>query len=93
MAQVHACYARTDETHDASLFDALPEERRRSSRGIEVGQIFYFGTKYSEAMGASVVNDQGARVPVHMGSHGIGVSRLIGAIIGVNPNTLSRRAP
>ena len=74
-------YARTDETHDASLFDALPEERRRSSRGIEVGQIFYFGTKYSEAMGASVVNDQGARVPVHMGSHGIGVSRLIGAII------------
>ena len=74
-------YARTDETHDANLFDALPEERRRSSRGIEVGQIFYFGTKYSEAMGASVVNDQGARVPVHMGSHGIGVSRLIGAII------------
>ena len=74
-------YARTDETHDASLFDALPEERRCSSRGIEVGQIFYFGTKYSEAMGANVVNDQGVRVPVHMGSHGIGVSRLIGAII------------
>ncbi|MDP5359837.1 MAG: proline--tRNA ligase, partial [Paracoccaceae bacterium] len=74
-------YARTDETHDEALFNAIPEERRRTARGIEVGQIFYFGTKYSEAMGANVVNDQGDRVPVHMGSHGIGVSRLLGAII------------
>ena len=74
-------YARTDETHDAALFDALPEERRRTSRGIEVGQIFYFGTKYSEAMGATVTNADGQNVPVHMGSHGIGVSRLVGAII------------
>ncbi len=74
-------YARTDETHDAALFDAIPEERRKSSRGIEVGQIFYFGTKYSDSMGANVVNDKGERVPVHMGSHGIGVSRLVGAII------------
>lgn len=76
-----APYARTDETHDAALFDAIPEARRKTSRGIEVGQIFYFGTKYSDAMGANVVNDQGERVPVHMGSHGIGVSRLLGAII------------
>ncbi|MFD1911720.1 proline--tRNA ligase [Halodurantibacterium flavum] len=76
-----APYARTDETHDAALFDQIPEERRKSSRGIEVGQIFYFGTKYSEPMGAVVVNDKGERVPVHMGSHGIGVSRLLGAII------------
>ena len=53
-------YARTDETHDAALFDAVPEDRRRTARGIEVGQIFYFGTKYSEAMGATVVNDQQA---------------------------------
>ena len=74
-------YARTDETHDEALFNEIPEERRRSARGIEVGQIFYFGTKYSEAMGANVVNDAGERVPVHMGSHGIGVSRLVGAII------------
>jgi len=74
-------YARTDETHDAALFDAIPEERRKTSRGIEVGQIFYFGTKYSESMGAQVVTDSGERVPVHMGSHGIGVSRLLGAII------------
>lgn len=74
-------YARTDETHDAALFDAIPEERRKTSRGIEVGQIFYFGTKYSDSMGATVVTDTGERVPVHMGSHGIGVSRLLGAII------------
>lgn len=74
-------YARTDETHDAALFEHVPEERRRVARGIEVGQIFYFGTKYSEPMGAVVVNDKGERVPVHMGSHGIGVSRLLGAII------------
>ena len=74
-------YARTDETHDQALFDAIPEERRRTARGIEVGQIFYFGTKYSDAMNAVVVAENGERVPVHMGSHGIGVSRLIGAII------------
>lgn len=74
-------YARTDETHDAALFEAVPEARRRVGRGIEVGQIFYFGTKYSEAMGATVVTADGGRVPVEMGSHGIGVSRLLGAII------------
>ncbi|AXI47459.1 proline--tRNA ligase [Sulfitobacter sp. SK012] len=74
-------YARTDETHDAALFEAVPEERRRVARGIEVGQIFYFGTKYSEAMGATVQGPDGKVVPVHMGSHGIGVSRLMGAII------------
>ncbi len=74
-------YARTDETHDVSVFHTIPAERQKTSRGIEVGQIFYFGTKYSEPMGAVVVNDKGERVPVHMGSHGIGVSRLLGAII------------
>ena len=74
-------YARTDETHDAALFDQIPEQHRKVGRGIEVGQIFYFGTKYSESMGAMVVNEKGERVPVEMGSHGIGVSRLLGAII------------
>ncbi|WGH79058.1 proline--tRNA ligase [Jannaschia ovalis] len=75
-------YARTDETHDQAKFEAqVPEERRRSARGIEVGQIFYFGTKYSEPMGATVQGPDGKPVPVHMGSHGIGVSRLVGAII------------
>ncbi|MEC7794646.1 MAG: proline--tRNA ligase [Pseudomonadota bacterium] len=74
-------YARTDETHDEALFNEIPEDRRRTARGIEVGQIFYFGTKYSEAMGANVQTADGQQVPVHMGSHGIGVSRLLGAII------------
>lgn len=74
-------YARTDETHDEVAFEKVPEERREVARGIEVGQIFYFGTKYSEAMGAMVQDSEGQTVPVHMGSHGIGVSRLVGAII------------
>ncbi len=74
-------YARTDETHDEALFNEVPEERRKVARGIEVGQIFYFGTKYSDALGATVQGPDGKPVAVHMGSHGIGVSRLLGAII------------
>ena len=74
-------YARTDETHNEAEFAKVPEERRRSARGIEVGQIFYFGTKYSDPLGATVNDGDGNAVPVHMGSHGIGVSRLLGAII------------
>ncbi|MEM9196472.1 MAG: proline--tRNA ligase [Pseudomonadota bacterium] len=79
-----ALYARTDETHDAQQFADVPSARQRQSRGIEVGQIFYFGTKYSEPLGAVVTGPDGARVPVHMGSHGIGVSRLLGALIEAN---------
>ncbi|MXU65376.1 proline--tRNA ligase [Oceanomicrobium pacificus] len=80
-----APYARTDETHDEALFEAeVPADRRKSARGIEVGQIFYFGTKYSEALGAEVVMPDGSRKPVEMGSHGIGVSRLVGALIEAN---------
>ncbi|MCF6443901.1 proline--tRNA ligase [Nereida sp. MMG025] len=81
MEEFTSRYARTDETHDEALFMQVPEDRRRTARGIEVGQIFYFGTKYSEAMGATVQGPDGKVVPVHMGSHGIGVSRLLGAII------------
>ena len=81
MEEFTALYARTDETHDEAVFTQIPEARRRVARGIEVGQIFYFGTKYSEPMGATVQGPDGKPVPVHMGSHGIGVSRLIGAII------------
>ncbi len=77
-------YARTDETHDEALFNQVPEDRRRVARGIEVGQIFYFGTKYSEPLGATVQGPDGKSVPVHMGSHGIGVSRLVGALIEAN---------
>jgi prolyl-tRNA synthetase len=80
-AEFTTLYARTDETHDPAAFAAVPEAHRKVGRGIEVGQIFYFSTKYSEPMGALVTNAEGDRVPVHMGSHGIGVSRLLGAII------------
>ena len=81
MEEFTALYARTDDTHDPEVFAQVPEGRQRSARGIEVGQIFYFGTKYSEPMGATVQGHDGKPVPVHMGSHGIGVSRLVGAII------------
>ena len=77
-------YARTEETHDTDLFNRLPIERQVKARGIEVGQIFYFGTKYSQAMGATVVMPDGSRKDVEMGSHGIGVSRLVGALIEAN---------
>ncbi len=81
MDEFTSLYARTDETHEEDLFNAVPEERRRVARGIEVGQIFYFGTTYSEPLGATVDDGKGGQTPIHMGSHGIGVSRLLGAII------------
>ncbi|MEW9918844.1 proline--tRNA ligase [Marimonas sp. MJW-29] len=81
MEEFTKLYARTDETHDEALFNQVPEDRRRVARGIEVGQIFYFGTKYSDPLGATVQGPDGKPVAVHMGSHGIGVSRLLGAII------------
>ena len=84
MEEFTSLYARTDETHDAAEFDKVPQERQMTARGIEVGQIFYFGTKYSESMGAEVVGQDGKKTPVHMGSHGIGVSRLLGALIEAN---------
>ena len=77
-------YARTEETHDKKIFEDLNVDLRQAGKGIEVGQIFYFGTKYSEAMNARVNLPDGSKVPVEMGSHGIGVSRLVGAIIEAN---------
>ena len=77
-----ALYAATEEMHDQSQFEAKTAEGDRlSARGIEVGHIFYFGTKYSEPLGAVVQGPDGQMVPVQMGSYGIGVSRLLGAII------------
>lgn len=73
-------YAATDEMHDAAAFDAIPEEDRLSARGIEVGHIFYFGTKYSQPMNLYVDSPQG-KTFVEMGSYGVGVSRLMGALI------------
>ena len=78
---VTGIYAATDEKHDEAAWDAVPPERRRQGRGIEVGQIFYFGTKYTRAMGVSVTGRDGEVVHPEMGSYGIGVSRLVGAEI------------
>jgi prolyl-tRNA synthetase len=74
-------YAATSEMHDAAAFDAVPADKRMSARGIEVGHIFYFGTKYSKPMGAKVMGPDGQEHEIHMGSYGIGPSRLIAAII------------
>jgi prolyl-tRNA synthetase len=74
-------YAATEEMHDAPAFDALPDDKKLSARGIEVGHIFYFGTKYSAPMNAMITGPDGKSVPAQMGSYGVGVSRLVGAII------------
>jgi prolyl-tRNA synthetase len=74
-------YAATSEKHDPATFAALPPDKQVSARGIEVGHIFYFGTKYSEPMKAVVSGPDGQERPVHMGSYGIGPSRLVAAII------------
>ncbi|ANY81442.1 proline--tRNA ligase [Microvirga ossetica] len=74
-------YAATSEMHEADAFEAVPADKKMSARGIEVGHIFYFGTKYSAPMGAKVMGPDGQEREVHMGSYGIGPSRLIAAII------------
>jgi prolyl-tRNA synthetase len=74
-------YAATSEKHDAAAFAALPSDKQVSARGIEVGHIFHFGTKYSAPMKAVVAGPDGTEHAVHMGSYGIGPSRLVAAII------------
>ena len=75
-------YAATDDIHDADQFKLeVPEEKRITARGIEVGHIFFFGDKYSKPLNAMVVTKNGNEVPVQMGSYGVGVSRLVGGVI------------
>jgi prolyl-tRNA synthetase len=74
-------YAATDDKHDAAAWEKVPQDRRREGRGIEVGHIFYFGKKYSEPMGFTVAGSDGKPVYPEGGSYGIGVSRLVGAVI------------
>ena len=76
-----AQYAATSDMHDAEAYGKVPADKQVSARGIEVGHIFYFGTKYSEPMKANVASGEGGEKPVHMGSYGIGPSRLVAAII------------
>ncbi|MEM7749134.1 MAG: proline--tRNA ligase [Pseudomonadota bacterium] len=75
-------YAATDEMHDEARFKAeVPADKQVSARGIEVGHIFFFGTKYSEPMGCRVQTPDGEMANIQMGSYGVGISRLAGAII------------
>jgi prolyl-tRNA synthetase len=79
--QVSTTYAATDETHDEERWSEVAGDRQRTGRGIEVGHIFSFGTKYSEVMGLKVSGPDGQMITPVMGSYGVGVSRLVGAII------------
>jgi len=79
--QVSSTYAATEETHNAAKWELVPIDKRRTGRGIEVGHIFYFGEKYSGPMGLRVSGPDGRPVTPMMGSYGVGVSRLVGAII------------
>ena len=75
-------YAATEDVHDPARFAAqTPAERRLATRGIEVGQVFYFGDKYTKVMKATVAGPDGVERPAQCGSYGVGVSRLVGAII------------
>jgi prolyl-tRNA synthetase len=75
-------YAATEDVHDPARFEReVPADKRVHTRGIEVGQVFYFGTKYAAPMKALVAGPDGVERPIHGGSYGVGVSRLVGAII------------
>ena len=92
--RITGLYAATEEMHDAADYAArVPEARRREGKGIEVGHIFYFGTKYSATMGLQVSGPDGKMVTPEMGSYGIGVSRLVGALIEANHDDAGIRWP
>ena len=75
-------YAATEDVHDAARYERETiEGDRLTARGIEVGQVFFFGDKYSKPMKATVSCPDGVDRPVRMGSYGVGVSRLVGALI------------
>ena len=78
--KLQSYYAAVDNLHDEKTC-SIPKDQLKISKGIEVGHIFYFGTKYSEKLSAFVQNKKGEKLAVHMGSYGIGISRLVGAII------------
>ncbi len=78
-------YAATEDVHDEARFELeTPESRRIHTRGIEVGQVFFFGDKYSKPMRAMIAGPDGVERPFQGGSYGVGVSRLVGALIEAN---------
>ena len=75
-------YTAADDKHNEDIYiKSVKENDRLKTRGIEVGHLFYFGNKYSKPLEANITNTDGQNIPVEMGSYGIGVSRLVGAII------------
>ena len=81
--KLQGLYAMEEEKHDPDNCPVAAEDLR-TAKGIEIGHIFFFGTKYSESMNAKVAGPEGNLIPVEMGSYGIGVSRLVGALIEAN---------
>ncbi|MDF1747598.1 MAG: proline--tRNA ligase [Alphaproteobacteria bacterium] len=82
IGKVTSYYAATDEMHDEAKYQAeVPADKQMTARGVEVGHIFFFGDKYSAPMNAKVQTADGSFAPVQSGSYGVGVSRLVGAII------------
>ncbi|MGB1230305.1 MAG: His/Gly/Thr/Pro-type tRNA ligase C-terminal domain-containing protein, partial [Holosporaceae bacterium] len=79
---IHNVYAVTDDQHNPETCP-LKADQLKTSKGIEVGHVFYFGTKYSAPLGGNVMDDKGELTPVHMGSYGIGVSRVLAALIEI----------
>ena len=86
-------YAATEDKHDLAVWDRVDPARRREGRGIEIGHIFYFGQKYSAALGLSVAAADGGRIVPEMGSYGIGVSRLVAALIEAHHDEAGIRWP
>ena len=75
-------YAAADDKHNEQEYiNIVSENNRLNTKGIEVGHLFYFGSKYSIPLDAKVNSKEGTTIPIEMGSYGIGVSRLVGAII------------
>lgn len=92
LERLQSLYAMADELHDPKTCPVLPE-RLKTARGIEVGHVFYFGTKYSIPLGAYVMGPDGKQIPVEMGSYGIGISRLVAAIIEAHHDEKGIRWP
>ena len=76
-------YSATRDKHSRDIFNQLPKEFQKKGKAIEIGHIFSFGYKYSKPMNAFVSDAKGNNIPVYMGSYGIGISRLVSAIIEV----------
>jgi prolyl-tRNA synthetase len=74
-------YAATSEMHDAAVWEKIGSDNQVAARGIEVGHIFHFGTKYSDPMNAKVMGPDGKEHTVYMGSYGIGPTRVVAAAI------------